>query len=186
MQRGIAVVRGCCQTYAAQIGIRFRFRRQTQPLPAFFYEHRFPLFCRTSLPPGRERRACCGYLNQARGLSPPPRGKTTTPNYSLKHARPGSDRVTASTSPLISATSPLGPLRSYLCVIFMRFRGPAGPKGQSRKNYTTSSVRRGPQTSKRSSLASSSVAFQSLRITEHAIDSRTARLSQAHYLQNVR
>src|SRR5882672_12916450 len=88
------------------------------------------------LPPGRERRACCGYLNQARGLSPLPRGKTTTPNYSLKQARSGSDRVTASTSPLINATSPLGPLRSYLCVIFMRFRGRAArlevnPMGES-------------------------------------------------------
>ena len=61
--------------------------RQTQPLPASFYEHRFPLFCKTSLPPGRERRACCGYLKQGRGLSPLPHGKTTTPNCSLKHAR---------------------------------------------------------------------------------------------------
>jgi hypothetical protein len=33
--------------------------------------------------------------------------KTTTPNYSLKHARSGSDRWTASNSPLINATSPL-------------------------------------------------------------------------------
>jgi len=39
------------------------------------------------LPPGRERRACCGYLRLGRGLSPLPQGKTTTPNYSLKHAR---------------------------------------------------------------------------------------------------
>ena len=28
-------------------------------------------------------RRCCGYLNQARGLSPLPQGNTTTPNYSL-------------------------------------------------------------------------------------------------------
>src|SRR6266849_1186917 len=54
------------------------------------------------LPPGRERRTCCGYLKQGRGLSPLPQGKTTTPNYSLKHARSGSDSVTASTSPLSS------------------------------------------------------------------------------------
>src|SRR5262249_21201730 len=34
MRRAIAVVRGCCQISAAQIGIRFRFRRQTQLQPA--------------------------------------------------------------------------------------------------------------------------------------------------------
>src|SRR5215471_15906442 len=46
----------------------------------------------------RERRACCAYLNQGRGLSPLPQGKTPTPNYLLKHARSGSDSQTASTS----------------------------------------------------------------------------------------
>src|SRR5436853_3365087 len=53
------------------------------------YEHRFPfqLFCRTSLPPGPERRACCGYLNQAHGLSPLPRGRQRRPIIrSIKHA----------------------------------------------------------------------------------------------------
>src|SRR5215470_3348012 len=128
MQPAIAVVRDCCQTYAAQTGTRRQLPRQTQPLPASFYEHRFPLFCRTSFPPGRERRACCGYLNQARGLSPLPQGKTTTPNYPLKHARSGSDRVAASTSPLRSRPRRPGPLRSYLEVIFMRFCGPQALK----------------------------------------------------------
>src|ERR1700722_6139671 len=42
MQRAIAVVRGCCQTSAAQTGTRRQLPRQTQPLPASFYEHRFP------------------------------------------------------------------------------------------------------------------------------------------------
>src|SRR6202047_4456050 len=83
MRPAFAVVRGCCQTAAARIDTRHQLPRQTQLLPASFYEHRFPLFCSTSLPPGRERRACCGYVNQGRGLSPLPQGKTTTPNYSL-------------------------------------------------------------------------------------------------------
>src|SRR6267143_6297725 len=74
--------------------------------------------------PGRERRACCGYLNQHRGLSPLPQGKTTTPNYPLKHARSGSDRLAASTSPLSTRPRRSGPLRFYRRVIFMRFRGP--------------------------------------------------------------
>src|SRR6266436_1909047 len=83
MRPAFAVVRGCCQTSAAQTGTRHQLPRQTQLLPASFYEHRFPLFCRTSLPPGRERRACCSYLNQGHRLSPLPQGKKTTPNYSL-------------------------------------------------------------------------------------------------------
>src|ERR1700751_681271 len=102
MQPASAIVRGCSRTSAAQTGTRFRFPRRIQLRPASFYERRFPLFCRTSLPPGRERRGCCGYFNQGRGLSPLPQGKTTTPNYSLKHARSGSDKCSASTSPLES------------------------------------------------------------------------------------
>jgi len=42
MPPAIAVVRGCCQTSAAQTGTRRQLPRQTQPLPASFYEHRFP------------------------------------------------------------------------------------------------------------------------------------------------
>src|SRR6516165_2666280 len=133
MPPAIAVVRGCCQTSSAQTGIRFRFRRRTRRQPASFYEHRFPLFCRTLFLLALERRACCGYLNQARRLSPLPQGKTTTPNYSLKHARSGSDRVAASTSPLRSRPRRPGPLRSYLEVIFIRFRGPQALKDRVEK-----------------------------------------------------
>src|SRR5215469_3449692 len=43
--------------------------------PALFYEHRFPLSGKALVPPSRERRACCDYLNQGRGLSPLPRGE---------------------------------------------------------------------------------------------------------------
>src|SRR6266436_9697577 len=149
MPRAIAVVRGCCQTSSAQTGIRFRFRRRTQLQPASFYEHRFPLFCRTSLPPGQERRACCGYLSQGHRLSPLPQGKTTTPNYSLNHARSGSDNLTASTYPLFYRPRHSGPLRAYLKVIFMGFRGPEALKDNlqdrgdcqnTRKSYKTSYV----------------------------------------------
>jgi hypothetical protein len=70
----------------------------------------------TSLLPGRERRACCSYLNQGHRLSPLPQGKTTTPNYSLKHARSGSDNLTASTYGTLGRSDPI--------VIFMGFRGP--------------------------------------------------------------
>jgi hypothetical protein len=34
---------------------------------------RYPV--RHNVPPGRERRACCGYLNQGHGLSPLPQGE---------------------------------------------------------------------------------------------------------------
>jgi hypothetical protein len=76
---------------------------------------------------------CCGYLNQGRGLSPLPQGETTTPNYSLNHARSGSGSYTASTSPLQIRPRRTEPLRSYLQVIFMSFRGPQALKGSYKK-----------------------------------------------------
>src|SRR5208283_382102 len=58
-----AVVRGCCQTYAAQTDAHRRLQRQTQPLPASSYEHRFPL--------GRKsRRLCWAGLLWIRRLDP--------------------------------------------------------------------------------------------------------------------
>src|SRR5882724_8385801 len=80
------------------------------------------------VPPGRERRACCDYLNQSRGLSPLPQGKTTTPNYSLEHARPGSDRWTASNSPLICSTSPLQTVAILSLSDFHKISRAEGPK----------------------------------------------------------
>src|SRR6516225_2006617 len=47
MQPASAVVRGCYQTIVAQSGTHCRFPRRTQRQPGSFYEHRFPLFCRT-------------------------------------------------------------------------------------------------------------------------------------------
>src|SRR5215472_17890534 len=96
-----AAVGGCCQTSAAQTDTRLRLPRQTQLRPASFCEHRFPLFDKALSSSWRERRACYSYLNQGRGLSLLPQGNTTAPNYSLKHARSGSDSCTASKSPLI-------------------------------------------------------------------------------------
>src|SRR6266849_1447328 len=75
MPPAIAVVRGCYQTSAAQTGTRFRLQHWRQLRPASFYEHRYPLSCKAYVPPGRERRACCGYLNQGHGLSPLPQGE---------------------------------------------------------------------------------------------------------------
>jgi hypothetical protein len=50
--------------------------------------------------------------------------------------RPGSDRVTASTSPLSLRPRRPGALRSYLEVIFNALLRAAGPKGQGRKPST--------------------------------------------------
>jgi len=41
-----------------------------------------------------------------------------------KHARSGSDKLSTATYPLGTRPHRFGPLRSYLEVIFMRFRGP--------------------------------------------------------------
>src|SRR5215467_392055 len=57
------------------------------PAMCVFYGHQFPLPYRTLVPPGRERRAYCGYLNQGHGLSPLPRGRQRRPIiHSITHA----------------------------------------------------------------------------------------------------
>src|SRR5262249_10867709 len=53
-------------------------------------------------------------LTRVAGYSPLPQGKTTTPNYSLNHARSGSDNWTASTDLSGSRPRHSGPLQSYL------------------------------------------------------------------------
>src|ERR1700730_13924079 len=133
MQRAIAVVRGCCQTSAAQTGTRRQLPHQTQPLPASFYEHRFPLFCRTSLPPGRKRRACCGYLNQARGLSPLPQGED---NDAQLFAQSRTLRIRQENSLEFSNVGPTSPPQAVAILSqsdFHELSRAVGPKGQERK-----------------------------------------------------
>src|SRR5215813_9750369 len=90
----IVIARGCSQTFSAQIGSRFRLRRWRQLLPASSCGHRFPRFCKTSfLLAGSGERAAIS-LTRVTSYRRSQR-KTTTPNYSLKHARSGSDRWTA-------------------------------------------------------------------------------------------
>src|SRR3974390_1101065 len=67
-------------------------------------DSRYPVRHRLLLAGSGERAAIT--LTRVAGYRAP-QGKTTTPNYSLKHARSGSDRWTVSNSPLINATSPL-------------------------------------------------------------------------------
>ena len=86
---------------------------------------RYPVRHKLLLAGSGERAAVT--LSRVAGYRRSLQGKTTTPNYSLNHARSGSDRLTASNSPLRSRPHRSRPLRSYLQVIFMKFRGPAGP-----------------------------------------------------------
>src|SRR5208283_924309 len=73
-------------------------------------DSRYPV--RHKLPPGGSGERASTYINQGRRLSPlPPEGETT-PNYSLNHARSGSDSGTASTCPLL-----LQPRRSLAITI---------------------------------------------------------------------
>src|SRR5437588_662244 len=75
----LAAVRGCCQTFAAQTGTRFRFRRRTQLWLAPFYEHRFRLFCRTLfLLAGSGERAAVT-LTRVAGYRRSPRGRQRRP-----------------------------------------------------------------------------------------------------------
>src|SRR5215469_6306030 len=69
-------------------------------------------------------------LTRVAGYRRSPEGKTTTPNYSLKHARSGSDRWTASNPPLISSTSPLQTVAMLPPRNFHKVSRAAGPKGQ--------------------------------------------------------
>src|SRR5213078_1329158 len=134
MRRAIAVGRGCCQTSAARTRTHLRFPPRTQLQPASSCGPRFPLSCTTYAPHGRERRACCGYLNQGHGLSPLPQGKTTTTNYSLKHARSGSDTYTASTSSTVASTSPLQAVAILPLSDFHEISRAAGPKRHLQKS----------------------------------------------------
>src|SRR5882672_5350933 len=52
MRPTIAVVRDCCQTSAARTCTHLRLPRRTQLQPASFYEHQFPLSCKTLSTPG--------------------------------------------------------------------------------------------------------------------------------------
>src|SRR6266566_8516591 len=92
-----------------ELAIDFDIRHNDSEHSLVDINSRYPIGHSSSWP---EERACCGYLKQGRGLSPLQLGRTTTPNYSLKHARSGSDSVAASTSPLSSRPRRSGPLRS--------------------------------------------------------------------------
>src|SRR5712664_790403 len=66
------------------------------------------------LPPGGSGKRAATFINQGRGLSPLPQGEETMPNYSLNHARSGSDKPPASTYPL-----PVRPRRSNLLPCYL-------------------------------------------------------------------
>ena len=55
------------------------------------------------------------------------------PSYPLKHARSGSDSLTALTSPMQESTSPLQTVAILPRSHFHEISRAAGPKGQSRK-----------------------------------------------------
>jgi len=92
---------------------RFVCRPPSRPVPIArcrsFCERQFPLFCKPYASSWRERKACRN-LHQpgSRAIAAPPR-EETTPNYSLNHARSGSDKPSASTYPF-----PVRPRRSNL------------------------------------------------------------------------
>src|SRR5260370_15146379 len=69
---------------------------------------------RHKLPPGGSGKRASTSINQGRGLSPLPQGEETMPNYSLNHARSGSDKPSASTYPL-----PVRPRRSNLSPCYL-------------------------------------------------------------------
>src|SRR6266446_3292971 len=107
-----AVVRGCCQTFVAQSGTHRQLPRRTELRPGFFCEHRFLLSYAAYLPPGGSGERAAITLTRVTGYRRSHRGETTTPNYSLKQARSGSDMLTVSTSPLLHRPRRSEPLLS--------------------------------------------------------------------------
>src|SRR5713101_2436829 len=80
------------------------------------------------LPPGRERRACCGYLKLGRGLSPLPQGRQRRPIIrSNTHAPDQTESQPRLLQCRFDLASP-GRRKSYLGVIFITFRGPEALK----------------------------------------------------------
>ena len=71
-------------------------------------------------------------ISQGRGLSPALTRGATTPNYSVNHARSGSNSCSASMAPWLDLDL-AAPARAILpsATIFIRFRGPAGPAATS-------------------------------------------------------
>jgi hypothetical protein len=69
---------------------------------------------------------CCAYLNQGRGLSPLPQGKTTTPNFSAQTRTLRIRQANGLDLSIADSTSPLRTVPILPRVIFIRFRGPLG------------------------------------------------------------
>jgi len=68
--------------------IAFDFRRQTQPLPAFFMNIDSPISVRTSLPPGRSGERAADTLTRLAGYRRPPGENNDATNIrSNTHAR---------------------------------------------------------------------------------------------------
>jgi hypothetical protein len=72
-------------------------------------------------------------INQGRELSP--RENTATLNYSVNHARSGSNSCSASLAPWLIPTSPFPTPAFSEPTIFMSFRGPVGSAATSRENH---------------------------------------------------
>ena len=66
-------------------------------------------------------------VTQSHGLSPRPPRDTTTPTYSLNRARAGSDRITASTAPLVRRPHRSGPPFCPTPTDFHKVSRAAGP-----------------------------------------------------------
>ena len=74
-------------------------------------------------------------ITQGRELSPALSKDATTLNYSVNHARSGSNSCSASIAPWLISISPLpAPPFCPICKILISFRGPPGPAATSCEN----------------------------------------------------
>jgi hypothetical protein len=93
---------------------------------------KFPLFYKPSFPPGRERRARCGYLNQSHGLSPLPQEEDNDAQLSAQTRTLRIRQVHGFNFSIECSTSPLLAVEILPWSDFHEIPRAAGPKRQVR------------------------------------------------------
>src|ERR1700756_5298990 len=89
---------------------------------------RYPV--RHNVPPGRERRACCGYLNQGRGLSPLPPGEDNDAQLFAQSRTLRIRQINGLDFSIEISTSPLQAVAILPPTDFHEVSRAVGPKGQ--------------------------------------------------------
>jgi hypothetical protein len=133
--------RSCCQQWIAfKLELAFDFHVGHNHGQHLFMNVDFPLSYTASFPPGRERRACCGYLDQARGLSPLPQGKDNDAQLFAQTCTLRIRQVNSFDFSIVRSTSQPRTVAILPLLDFHEISRAAGPKRQVRRNRLAWSV----------------------------------------------